>query len=75
MRAMADILTAGTGKIDLLSKAQLGGDLGAVAGHDRSGPRGAVDGSIELWLGAFRQGAPARSTSRSTGLTRCRRPS
>jgi hypothetical protein len=56
MRATADILTAGTGKIDLLSKAQLSGDLGAVAGHDRTGARGAVDGSTELWSGAVEQG-------------------
>lgn len=56
MRAMADILTPDTGKIDLASKAQLSGDLGAVAGHNRSGARGAVDGSTELWSGAFKQG-------------------
>ncbi|TDV56477.1 sialidase family protein [Actinophytocola oryzae] len=56
MRAMADVLTADTGKIDLSSKARLSGDLGAVAGHDRSGARGAVDGSTELWSGAFEQG-------------------
>jgi hypothetical protein len=56
VRAFADILTADTGKIDLLSKAQLSGDLSAVTGHGRSGPRGAVDGSTELWSGAFKQG-------------------
>jgi hypothetical protein len=57
MRASADILTADTGKIDLASKARLSGDLGAVAGQNRSGLRGAVDGSTELWSGAFKQGA------------------
>jgi len=56
MRAMADVLTPDTGKIDLASKAVLSGDLGAVSGHSRSGPRGAVDGSTELWSGAVKQG-------------------
>lgn len=56
MRAMADILTPGTGKIDLAAKAQLTGDLGAVAGQNRSGLRAVVDGSTELWSGAVKQG-------------------
>ncbi|MBP2327790.1 hypothetical protein JOF56_008175 [Kibdelosporangium banguiense] len=55
-RVMADILTADTGKIDLAGKAQLSGDLAAVAGHSRTGLRGAVDGSTELWSSAIKQG-------------------
>ncbi|WP_367129319.1 sialidase family protein [Saccharothrix sp. HUAS TT1] len=53
---LADILTAGTGKIDLARKATLSGDLGAVPGHARTGARGAVDGSHELWSSAFEEG-------------------
>ena len=53
---LADILTAGTGKIDLARKATLSGDLGAVPGHARTGARGAVDGSTEPWSSALTQG-------------------
>ena len=61
-RVMADVLTAGVGKIDLAGKVaagtvQLGGDLGtAVAGHPRTGNRGAVDGSNEMWSSAVKSG-------------------
>jgi hypothetical protein len=61
-RVMADVLTAGVGKIDLAGKAaagtvQLGGDLGtAVLGHPRTGNRGAVDGSNEMWSSAVKSG-------------------
>ena len=61
-RVLADILTAGVGKIDLAGKVaagtvQLGGDYGAaIAGHPRAGSRGAVDGSNEMWSSAIRSG-------------------
>ena len=61
-RVLADILTAGVGKIDVGGKvaagtAQLGGDYGtAIEGHPRTGSRGAVDGSNEMWSSAIRSG-------------------
>ncbi|MEV6302565.1 sialidase family protein [Actinoplanes sp. NPDC051861] len=61
-RVLADILTAGSGKIDLRGKVaagtvQLGGDYGtAIAGHPRTGNQGAVDGSNEMWSSAIRSG-------------------
>jgi len=63
-KVMADVLTAGTGKIDLAGqvaagRVQLGGDMSsAVAGHARTGARGAVDGSNEMWSSAMRSGGP-----------------
>jgi hypothetical protein len=59
-RVMADILTAGTGKIDLAGKVaagrvRLGGDMNeGIAGHARTGARGAIDGSNEMWSSAVR---------------------
>ncbi|MFC7533572.1 sialidase family protein [Actinoplanes sp. GCM10030250] len=61
-RVLADILTPGAGKIDLGGKVaagtvQLGGDYDtAIAGHPRTGSRGAVDGSNEMWSSAIRSG-------------------
>lgn len=60
-QSLIDVLTPGTGKIDLAGKLRAGrisitSDLGAVAGRPRTGAAGAIDGSTELWSGAFRSG-------------------